>query len=192
MRQTDVVPELQPEASEEVHLLQVPVWRHRRGLPGAERAEDLLLPWAERLFERIDALTRSQVASELERVRGRVRRRPEDAIKRIDLRLERITELYAMGHWEKDRYVQERARLEEDRRQLENQAEPERALKLEGVLDGWRGGDPVVRRALVGALFEELYVKEGKIVGWKARTERAAEAERLMDEVGAAGEERSA
>jgi hypothetical protein len=145
--------------------------------------------WAERLFERIDALTRSQVGSELERVRGRVRRRPEDAIKWIDLRLERITELYAMGHWEKDRYVQERARLEEDRRQLEDQAEPERTLKLDGVLDGWRSGDPVVRRALVGALFEELYVKDGAIVGWKARVERAAEVERLRDSVGGYGEQ---
>src|SRR5919204_5877384 len=93
--------------------------------------EDLLLPWAERLFERIDALTRSEVTSELER----------------------ITQLYAMGHWEKDRYVQERARLEEDRRQLEDQAQPQRALQLEGVLDGWRSGDPVVRRALAAALF---------------------------------------
>jgi hypothetical protein len=104
-------------------------------------------PWAERLFERIDALTRSEVTSELER----------------------ITQLYAMGHWEKDRYVQERARLEEDRRQLEDQAQPQRALQLEGVLDGWRSGDPVVRRALAAALFEELYVEHGEIVGWKAR-----------------------
>lgn len=68
---------------------------------------------------------------ELERARGKSQRRPEDAIKRVDVRLERITELYAMGHWEKDRYVQERARLEADRRDLEDLEEPERTLKLD-------------------------------------------------------------
>jgi hypothetical protein len=52
------------------------------------------------------------------------------------------------------------------------------------VLDGWRTGDPVVRRALLAALFEELHVRDGAIVGWKVRSERAAELERLMDEVG--------
>lgn len=64
-------------------------------------------------------------------------------------------------------------------------------MKLEGVLDGRRSADPVVRRALAGALFEELYLKDGGIVGRKARAERAAEIERLRDEVGTLGQERS-
>ena len=48
---------------------------------------------------------------------------------------------------------------------------------------------PWVRRALVGALFEELYVKDGAIVGWKPRVEGAAEVERLMDSVREYGEQ---
>ena len=41
---------------------------------------------------------------------------------------------------------------------------------------------------LNSALFEELYVKHGAIAGWKARVERAAEVERLMDSAGGYGE----
>lgn len=153
--------------------------------------EDRLIPWGTDLFERIDTVTRTAVSSELERVRARPRR-PEDAIRRINTRLERITELYAMGHWDKDRYLSERTRLEASRRDLEGEGEaPRRTLHLDGVLDGWRTGDPVVRRALLAALFEELYVRDAVIVGWKPRSERAAEVERLMDEVGPRESERA-
>jgi hypothetical protein len=38
-------------------------------------------------------------------------------------------------------------------------------------------------------LFEELYVKDGAIVGWKPRVEGAAEVERLMDSVREYGEQ---
>lgn len=60
---------------------------------------------------------------------------------------------------------------------------PQRSCAWSVAWGRWRGGVPVVLRALAGALFEELHVKGGTTIGWKPRLERAAEVERLMDEV---------
>jgi hypothetical protein len=102
------------------------------------------------------------------------------------VRLERISELDTMGHREKGPLRSGAGQAGAAPSPAGGQGEAERTPKLEGVLDGRRSGDPMVGRALVGALFEELSVKHGAIVGWKARVRRAAEVERLMDEVGSA------
>jgi Recombinase zinc beta ribbon domain/Recombinase len=154
------------------------------GLCGAPSVrEDQLVPWAEQLVRRIDAAVQGALKPQLRQAReGWVA--PEDAVRRIDLRLERVQELYAMGHWDRERYLVEHQRLVAQREDLVADQSPQPTLRLEGVLAAWEVGAPEVRRALLATLFERLFVGGGQVVSWQVRPDRAAEVERLLAAVG--------
>jgi hypothetical protein len=52
-------------------------------------------------------------------------------------------------------------------------------------MDGWRTGDPRVRRGLLGAFFDELDILDGQVVAVVPRAEYAAEVATLLEQVGA-------
>jgi hypothetical protein len=146
--------------------------------------EDALLSWAEQLFTVLDAFRpaglRDAVAQHLTDEQAP---RSPDAMKQVQGRLERITDLYAMGHWTRDRYLEERGRLEallaELSEELQSTTEP--ALPLGGLVEGWRTNDPRTRHDLLAAFFDELDVLDGEIVAVAPRADRAAEAMALLE-----------
>jgi hypothetical protein len=54
-------------------------------------------------------------------------------------------------------------------------------VELEGLLDAWRTGLPIIRRELVGRLFDGLEVSEGQIVRYIPRRDREAAVTKLVD-----------
>ena len=50
-------------------------------------------------------------------------------------------------------------------------------------MDGWRTGDPLTRRGLLAAFFDELDVLDGRVVSAVPRAEYAAEIAALLDSV---------
>ena len=125
--------------------------------PGARASvrEERLLPWADHLFERLDALTpggfRDAVSGS-----NRVRQSP-DAVAQIDRTLERNRKLFAWGHIADSEYQREHERLTELRAELEADLKDfEPPIVIEGILDAWRTSDVITRRNLLTALFDAM------------------------------------
>jgi hypothetical protein len=109
--------------------------------------------------------------------------RSPDAMKQVQGRLERISDLYAMGHWTRDRYLEERARLEALLAELAEELQSADAPLLPpgGLVEGWRTDDPRTRRDLLAAFFDEIDVLDGQIVAVVPRADRAAEVMALLE-----------
>lgn len=147
--------------------------------------EDGLIPWAEQLLAVLDAYRpddlRDQVA---ERQRQAQRTRPApDAVRQIDGRMERIAELFAMGHWSKARYLEERARLEALRVELEQElTAPTRSpIPLGSLTEAWRVAGPRARGGLLRVFFDELDVLDREVISVVPRADHAAEVMALLE-----------
>ena len=55
------------------------------------------------------------------------------------------------------------------------------AVELDGLLDAWRAGIPVIRRELLGRLFDGLEVQDGQIKRYIPRKDREAAVAKLVD-----------
>jgi hypothetical protein len=145
--------------------------------------EDVLLPWAEQLFTVVDAFRPAELRDV---VSGQLAEdqpaRAPDARKQVQVRLERIADLYAMGHWTRDRYLAERERLERLQEELraENEVDQVPFAPLGSLMEGWRTGDAKTRHDLVAAFFDELDVLDGRITTVVPRKDRAAEVMALL------------
>ncbi|SRR6266852_6197866 len=51
----------------------------------------------------------------------------------------------------------------------------QRTIKLDGVRDAWTQGSPTAKRRLLLTLFEALLVRDGQIVNYRPRSDRARE-----------------
>ncbi len=147
--------------------------------------EDGLLRWAEQLFTVLGAFRPAELrdaVAELQAAGQQVPRSP-DSPRQVRARLERITDLYAMGHWDRDRYLAERARLEALLEELAAELQSTEAplLPLGGLVEGWRTGDRQARHDLLAAFFDELDVLDGKIVAVVPRADRTAEVVSLLE-----------
>jgi Recombinase/Recombinase zinc beta ribbon domain len=146
--------------------------------------EDALLPWAEQLLMVVDAFRpddlRDVVAGQL--AEDMAVRAP-DAGEQVQVRLERIADLYAMGHWTRDRYLAERERLERllEEVSAESRSDDAPFVPLGSLMEGWRTGDSKTRHDLVAAFFDELDVLDGKITTVVPRRDRAAEVMALLE-----------
>jgi hypothetical protein len=100
----------------------------------------------------------------------------------VQARLERIADLYAMGHWARDRYLAERERLEQLLEELNAESQSAAPfVPLGNLMEGWRTGDSRTRHDLVAAFFDELDVLDGRIISVVPRKDRAAEVMALLE-----------
>ena len=97
--------------------------------------------------------------------------------------MERIADLYAMGHLTRERYLAERERLERLQEELraENEVDQVAFVALGSLMEGWRTGDAKTRHDLVAAFFDELDVLDGRITTVVPRKDRAAEVMALLE-----------
>lgn len=147
--------------------------------------EDHLLPWAEQLFEMLDAYRPPHLRDAVaERIGEDQIPRSSEGLHQIEMRLERITEAWINGWWTEERFRTERTRLEalRDELRLEQQAPSTPSLPLGGLIEGWRTGDARTRRELLATFFDELDVLDREIVAVVPRADRAAEVMTLLEE----------
>lgn len=149
--------------------------------------EDALLPWAERLFAALDEYRPEELPAEVDRLLRSDGPAPApDALAQLDRNIERLGHRFEWGHIDEMRYRQEWDRLQAMRRDLVSANQRQRAtppLPLDGLMEAWQTGDPVTRRELLLALFEELDVEERRVVAVVPRKDRAAEVADLLDRV---------
>lgn len=151
---------------------------------GKHVREDALLPWAEQLLTVLDAFRPAELREVVaDQLAGDRPQRAPDAGKQVQTRLERIADLYAMGHWTRERYLAERERLEHLLEELHAEAQDDQApfVPLGSLMEGWRAGDAKTRHDLVAAFFDELDVLDGKITTVVPRKDRAAEVMSLLE-----------
>ena len=102
--------------------------------------------------------------------------------------LERQRKLFSWGHIGEEQYLREVARLEQTRDELRGAAAPKRTIQIKGIAQVWQRGDADARRELLATLFDKLIIRDGEIVEYVPRADRAAEVIALVNEaVGAAG-----
>jgi hypothetical protein len=148
--------------------------------------EDRLLPWVGNLFTILDrhrpANLGEMVAGEIQSISG-AKPRSTESPRRVQASLERIEDLYAMGHWPKERYLKERERLEQLLRELQAvvSEKPVAWAPLGSLTEGWRTGDPRTRRELICEFFDELNVEDGRIATAVPRRDRAAQVANLIE-----------
>lgn len=97
--------------------------------------------------------------------------------------MERITDLYAMDHWTRERYLAERERLERllGKLSAESGGDQVAFAPLGSLMEGWRTGDPRTRHDPVATFFDELDVLDGKITTVVPRKDRATEVMSLLE-----------
>jgi site-specific DNA recombinase len=148
--------------------------------PGARSGvrEERLLPWAHHLIERIDRLT---PAGFTEAVR-RSERAPKSAksLESVDRALQHLKDLYTWGDISASEYQRKRDVLAATRLELSSATESKPTMNINGLLDAWVTGDPVTRRQLLVTLFEKLIVRDGEIVEYVPRKDRAKEVYALI------------
>ena len=150
--------------------------------------EESLLPWARAVFAHIDRdPLRPASLSDAGRDAAAKRRRAQpDALASIDATIARLGKRFEWGHLDETAYRAEWARLQALRAEVlaADRAPIEDALarELHGALALWDAADkdPDVRRRMLLALFDELDVRGGAIVGYRPREDRAARVHDLL------------
>ena len=142
--------------------------------------EDRLLPWGDVLFEALDAIRPDGFQAAMDRAEGR--RQSPDAIAQVDATLGRLLQLFQWGDITPEHYKAERDRLGDLRKELILTTAPQPTIHLDGLLATWRSGDPIARNRILGLLFDALHVKDGEIVSFTPRADRAAEVIALIDQ----------
>jgi DNA invertase Pin-like site-specific DNA recombinase len=142
--------------------------------------EGRLLPWAGLLFDRVDALR----PADFDKAVAAASRHTvsPDAIEQVERSLERQRKLFTWGHISEDDYLREAKRLEELGTQLRGALPAKRAIQTKGIRDLWHHGGADARRQLLSALFDRLIVRDGEIVEYVPRVDRAAEVIALVEQ----------
>jgi len=160
--------------------------------PGASRTvrEDRLLPWADHLFRRLAAL-RPDALAKMQEQKPRL---VAGDLEQLDRSLERYKLLFTWGHIDADEYQRQYERLTALREDRIKESTPRRTYKIsivwqakeviiypsEGVYDQWRRGTALQRRLLLMGMFEALEVRDGQIVRYRPRPDRAQEVQELV------------
>jgi hypothetical protein len=138
--------------------------------------EDRLLPWGRSLMEWLERGPGWEAVRDAAEAALSVEARAPDALEQIDANLKRVGMRFEWGDITEDEYRERRGQLLALRADVETQAAPvAAALRFDGVLAAWDGGDMTVRRALVANVFAELDVADSAIVRARPRPEVAAE-----------------
>jgi site-specific DNA recombinase len=147
---------------------------------GARRGvrEDHLLPWAQHLFERIDQLTPEGFEEAVENL-NKVRQ-PPTALADIDRMLVRQQQLFTWGHISESEYLREHERLTTLRHELMLGTVAEPVIEIESILDAWNSGDIAIQRQLLSTLFDGLVVRDGEVIEYIPRKDRAVDVHALI------------
>ena len=146
--------------------------------PGASHAirEDKLLPWADQLFQRLDAIAPARPEAE-RRVTS------SEAVRQVEGQIERLTAVYVrFGQKSEAEYEAELRGLEALRDQLQAATPIKPTIRLDGLHDAWVKANASERRALLGLLFDGLWVEDDQIVAWIPRSDRKAEVIAIMEQ----------
>jgi hypothetical protein len=149
---------------------------------GAWARDKGLLEWGDELFGRLGASRRSDFAQHLAAAREAKRTQGPGALTQVETAIERNRKLFGWNHITEEAYLAENSRLSALKSELVAAvvtATP--PVELEGLLDAWRAGLPVIRRELLGRLFDGLEVNEGQIVRYVPRKDREAAVTSLVD-----------
>ncbi len=149
--------------------------------------EDRLTPWFEELFATLDVCRPADLEEHVRRQQADGER-PQvapSALAQLDATLARLGKRFEWGHIDESIYLAEHARLTAQREELSRPGEEPRPLPVPigSLMDGWRTGDPRVRRDLVAAFFDEIDVRDGEIASVVPRAEYAAEVVALLERV---------
>src|SRR5262249_19162806 len=131
--------------------------------PGAKHAirEDRLLPWADHLFARLDALAPQRPDP------GQPRRPSSEAVSQVDGQIARLTAVYVrFGQKSEAEYLSELHNLEALREQLLSATSTKPPIRLDGLHETWVQANAAERRSLLGLLFDGLWVENDQIVKW--------------------------
>jgi hypothetical protein len=94
--------------------------------------------------------------------------------------VERNMQLFSWGDITAERYASERDRLGALRDELLVSTAPQPTIRIDGMLESWRLGNPEERRQLLGVFFDALHVKDGQIVAQTPREDRVTEVVELI------------
>jgi hypothetical protein len=103
------------------------------------------------------------------------------ALAQIDVTLERSQKLFKWGHISEAEYRREHERLTLLKEEIASRSVTEPVLQLDGVADAWRRGDALMRRQLLSTLFDALIVRDGEIIEYVPRSDRAAQVHALIN-----------
>ena len=152
--------------------------------------EAAVLPWARTVMERLEAAApdaardRAMSLSKEQSAAPSALKSVEDSLARTDfmyLSAKRLTE---------EQYLAEVERLTQIRTELLNVFEPQAApLDFTGVLGAWDSGDPLVRRQLLGEVFDAIDIEDGMVVAYLPRADRSAEVSLLLEGLASAERE---
>jgi DNA invertase Pin-like site-specific DNA recombinase len=150
--------------------------------------EDALLPWARAVFAALDADVNrpANLGAAGQDVATRRRRAQPDALASIDANIARLGKRFEWGHLDEAAYQGEWERLQALRAEvLAASRTPDAdhlATELSGALALWDAaeGSPDARRRMLTTLFEELDVRDGVVVGYQPRRDRAARVQELI------------
>ena len=145
--------------------------------------EDRLLGWAEVLFRRIEGVQPSDFA---EAVKAMAEPAPRyvnpDSVERVERSLGRLQQLYLWGDITDTEYERQRTWMQEQQASIQSSLHrPSETVQIEGIADAWRRGDALLRRELLGELFEALIVRDGAVVEYAAHRGRVAEVVAMVE-----------
>ncbi|HEY1421519.1 MAG TPA: hypothetical protein VGG90_12530 [Candidatus Dormibacteraeota bacterium] len=108
----------------------------------------------------------------------------QGAVESIDRSLQRLDQLFLWGHWTDEKYRAERERLEQMAKRARGvwgggRIEP----TLTDIVSAWDAGDAATRRELLAALFSDIHVQGGRVVGYTPRPDRATQVTRMVEAV---------
>src|SRR5207248_6604876 len=106
--------------------------------------------------------------------------RPAKSLVTVDRALQHLKDLYTWGDISATEYQRKRDELVATRSELTSPAMSKPTVNINGLLDAWATGDPVTRRQLLVTLFEKLIVRDGEIVQYVPRKDRAKEVDALI------------
>lgn len=150
--------------------------------------EESLLPWARAMFAHVDRdpLRPGSLSGAGRDAASRRRRAQPDALASIDATIARLGKRFEWGHLDEAAYRTEWERLQALRAEVlaadRAPGEDSLARELRGAVALWDAaeGDPDMRRRMLLTLFEELDVRDGAIVGYRPREDRAARVHELL------------
>ncbi len=95
--------------------------------------------------------------------------KPENERKRLELRLERLKELYSWGDIDRSVYQRERDQIQQQLRTLAPERQRRHSVKklvdfIKRISTVWSVATPVERNQLLGRIVEKIVVKDGQVI----------------------------
>jgi hypothetical protein len=147
-------------------------------------------PWAEELFTALATIEPADFATAVADLVPAMDGTSPDPLADIDAQLDRIAWRFDGGYMSKAQYEFKWSQLQKSRADVvarqQTPAAPRLVDRIDGLVSLWKAGSVSARRAVLLELFDELDVKEGRIVGYKPRDDahgRAAEVEAVLRQI---------